>query len=105
MVFDRNHAYNVLLDKNGKKYILDFSNYVYVRNIKGEIEYALPFFEEIKGDDDLITRVINHQEEILLKEYYYLIINNSFYRVYSSKDDRIYGMGNEVEKESKKFSL
>jgi len=105
MVFDRNHAYNVLLDKNGKKYILDFSNYVYVRNIKGEIEYAVPFFEEIKGDDDLITRVINHQEEIRLKEYYYLIINNSFYRVYSSKDDRIYGMGNEVEKEGKKFSL
>ena len=100
VIMDEYHAFNILIDDKDTGSIIDFSNYVVVKDLYNRFLTHVPFFEEIEGSNlENIQNFVNSKEKIELEDYYYLYINGSFYKALTG-DVRTYGMetGNVTKK-------
>lgn len=84
VIFDKKHAYNLIIDDNDKGCVLDYSDIVLLKDLKGYRLGSIPFYEEIEDfDRDMLYRIIKQQEKVKFADYVGICINGSIFKKYN----------------------
>ena len=81
IIMDKEHVFNILVNDNGEGFVLDFSSFVIVKDLKGRNISHIPFYEEIEGfNEELAKKIVNSKYRMEYEDYYYVYINESLFK-------------------------